>query len=102
MQQGRHELVMVERPVEIDGQAIRNHVVANVEAGSFAGFGEEVLAGFRLVLGGVVVDGVSVDESDGEASFGMLDCQVDGRDHVALKWIWDEDGMRLLMDAIII
>lgn len=81
MQQGSHELVVVERPVEVNGEAVGDRAVANVEAC----VGEEVAGvGMGSGLGGVVVDGVGVDEGDGEALGGKLECQVDGRDQVAL------------------
>ncbi|EXC31775.1 hypothetical protein L484_020599 [Morus notabilis] len=63
MQQSSHELVVVERSVELDGEAIGDGAVAYVKPG----VGEEIVAGVGLGLGGVVVDGVGADEGDGEA-----------------------------------
>lgn len=41
-----------------------------------------------------MVDGVGVDEGDGEASRCELDGQMDGRDYVTLKWVGEEYGVR--------
>ena len=65
VQQGGHELVVVERAVEIHGEAVGDGGVAYVKAG-VAGRGEDVIVGFGP--GGVVVDVLGVDEGDGEAS----------------------------------
>lgn len=50
--------------------------------------------------GNVVVDGVSVEECDGEAAGSQLDCQVDGWDHVALERVRDEDRVWLLLVVV--
>lgn len=70
VQQGGHELVVVERAVELHGEAVGDGGVAYVEAG-VAGGGEDVIVGvgFGFGSGGVVVDVLGVDEGDGEASW---------------------------------
>ena len=69
VQQGGHELVVVERAVELHGEAVGDGGVAYVEA-RVAGGGEDVIVGvgFGFGSGGVVVDELGVDEGDGEAS----------------------------------
>lgn len=68
MQQGSHELVVVERAVELHREAVGNGGVAYVKAG-FVDARENVVPDVvGLCFGGLVVDGVSVDEGDGEAS----------------------------------
>ena len=67
VQQGGHELVVVERAVELHGEAVGDGGVAYVKAG-VAGRGEDVIVGFGP--GGVVVDVLGDDEGDGEASWG--------------------------------
>lgn len=43
------------------------------------------------------MDGLSVDEGDGEALGGEFHGEVDEWVDVALVWVWDHDGVRLLM-----
>lgn len=66
MQQRSHELVVVQRPVEPHGETVRNGGVPYVEAG-FPDLSEDVGTNVGVSLGGLVVDGVGVDEGDGEA-----------------------------------
>lgn len=65
VQKGGHELVVVERPVELHRQAIAQGGVADVEA-RVADGGKDV--GGRGGCGDLAVDEVGVDECDGEAS----------------------------------
>lgn len=94
-----HELVVVERAVEGNGEAIAHELVAYIEAGG-AGVGEDVVAevgaGAAGGATGLVVDGFSIDEGDGEAPGGEFDGEVDGRDDVALERVGDEEGVRRL------
>lgn len=100
MKEGGHELVVVEGAVEGQGKAVRQGGVADVEA-LLADGSEDVVRGIAVVgAGDLVVDGVGVEEGDGEAPGGEIHGQVDGGDDVALQRISDEDGMRLL--AVII
>ena len=61
------ELVMVKRPVKLQREAVAHRGVTYVKVLGAASFGEDI-SGVTLASGGdLVVDGVSVDESDGEA-----------------------------------
>lgn len=77
VQQGGHELVVVEGAVKVEGKAAGHGGVVYVEA-RLADSGEDVVVanggGVGLGFGGLVVDGVGVDEGDGEASW----CELDG------------------------
>ena len=61
------ELVMVKRPVKIQGEAVAYRGVTYVKVSGAASFGENISAVTLASGGDVVVDGVSVDEGDGEA-----------------------------------
>lgn len=61
------ELVMVKRPVKPQRKAVAHGGISYVKVAGASGGGEDV-SGVAVVSGGdVVVDGVGVDESDGEA-----------------------------------
>ena len=96
MQQRRHELVVVQRPVEPHRKPIGNRRVPNVQT-RLPRSGEDVIASGALGSGGLLVDGEGVNEGDGEASGGEVDGQMDGGDYVALERVGYEDGMRVLM-----
>lgn len=70
MQQGGHELVVVEGVVKVEGKAVGHGGVVYVKA-RLADCEEDVVAdggSVGLGFGGLVVDGVGVGEGDGEAS----------------------------------
>lgn len=96
MQQREHELVVVERAVELNGEAIGDCGVVYVMPG-FACRHKEVAAGTRLGFRGLVVDELGVDERDLEAARCELDGQFYGWDYMALERVGDEDGVRLLV-----
>lgn len=64
---------MVEGPVELHGEAIWDRSVVYVEPGGLTYVGKGIAAGVWLGFGGLVVDGVGVDEGDLEATWGKLD-----------------------------
>ena len=60
------ELVMVKRPVKLQREAVAHRGVTYVKVSGGSSSGEDI-SGVTLASGGdVVVDGVGVDESDGE------------------------------------
>lgn len=68
MQQRSHELVMVEGPVELHGEAIGDCSVVYVKPRGLTYVGKGIAAGVWLGFGGLVVDGVGVDKGDLEAT----------------------------------
>lgn len=88
------ELVVVERAVEAEGEAVGDGGVADVEAG-VARAGEDVEAAVAgLGAGNAAVDGLGVDEGDCEAVGGELDGEGDEGVDVALVGVGDHDGVR--------
>lgn len=93
VQQRPHELVVVQGPVEPNGEAVGDGAVVDVEAGlPYAGEDIAVHVG-GVGVGGLVVDGVGVDERNGEATGGQVGGQVDGGDDVALERVRNENGV---------
>ena len=61
------ELVMVKRPVKLQSEAVAHRGVSYVKVSGGSSGGEDI-SGVTLASGGdVVVDGIGVDESNGEA-----------------------------------
>lgn len=52
-------------------------------------------------VAGLVVDGVRIDERDGEATCGEVGGQVDGRDDVALERVGNENCVGLLIFLVL-
>lgn len=50
-----------------------------------------------MATASLLVDGVGVDEGDGEATCGEVDGQMDGGDDVALERVGDENYVGLLV-----
>lgn len=67
------ELVMVKRPVKLQREAVAHRGVTYVKVSGAASFGEDISSVTLASRGDVVVDGVSVDESDGEAMRSKFD-----------------------------
>lgn len=83
MQQRPHKLVMVQRAIESQWKAVRHGCVPYVEPGvPYAG--KQIIEGCGMGGGGLVVDGVCVDEGEGEATCREASGQVDGGDDMAL------------------
>ncbi|KAK8490444.1 hypothetical protein V6N12_021170 [Hibiscus sabdariffa] len=96
MQQRRHELVVVQGPIEPEGETIGHGGVPYVEA-RFSDLGEDIGGAYlRVSFGGLVVHEMCVDEGDGETFGCKLDGQVNGRDDVALERVSYEDCMEVL------
>lgn len=89
-----HELVVVDGAVEGEGEAVADGSVADVEAG-ISGAGEDIAAaGAGLGAGNAAVDGLGVEEGDGEAVGGELDGEGDEGVDVALVGVGDHDSVR--------
>ncbi|KAK8596506.1 hypothetical protein V6N13_001127 [Hibiscus sabdariffa] len=96
MQQRSHELVVVQGPIEPEGETVRHGGVPYVEA-RFSDPGEDVgRPNLRVSFGGLVVHEMCVDEGDGETFGCELDGQVNGWDDVALEGVSYEDCMEVL------
>lgn len=96
MQKRRHKLVVVQRPVESNRQPVRHGSVPYVQSRLPYG-GEQIISGGGMATASLLVDGVGVDEGDGEATCGEVDGQMDGGDDVALERVGDENYVGLLV-----
>lgn len=66
MEEGGHELVVVQRPVKLDREAIADDLVMDVQP-RLSGPDEDVVIDDGLGLGYFVVDGLGVDIGDGQS-----------------------------------
>jgi hypothetical protein len=101
VQDALHELVVVQRPVEAQREAVAHQLVPHVQllrrrrSPARARAGEDVAAGADLV-----VHGLRVDEGDREPALGQPQRQVHRRDHVALQRVRHHHGVRPAAGAV--
>lgn len=102
VQHALHELIVVQRPVEAQGEAVAHQLIPQVHPrrrrGRPAHAGEDVAVVPAAVAEGarrLVVHGLRVDEGDGEAPRCKSQREVHRRDDVALQWVRDHHGVRL-------